>query len=119
VTAGLAPGTVTSWLNTLATGYAQAHTGDPGAAGTANPSAVTTRQVITYTASTAGSPLVLSNAPTFAMTATELITHISVWSASTGGTFQFSGAAQVPAPVNNGDTVVLNTLNVAILPQAA
>ena len=53
-----------NWLNmlrgtafTAPTGvYAKLHIGDPGAAGTNNASAVTTRQAVTFGAASAGAP---------------------------------------------------------------
>lgn len=118
---------VTKWLNMLrGTAFTapsslnvQLHVGDPGAAGTANPSAVTTRQVATVSASAAGSALALSNTPAFSMTATETISHISIWDASTSGNFLLSIALSVAQAVNSGDTLNLNSLSVGMTPQAA
>ena len=53
--------------------WIQLHTGDPGAAGTANLSAVTTRQQATF-ATASGGAIALASTPTpFNMTATETI----------------------------------------------
>jgi len=104
VTAGLSSVNLAhGWLNTIRGGgagtnftadaalYIQLHTGDPGAAGTANISAVTTRQAVTFGAA-ASNAIALSNSPAFTMTATETITHISVHNASSAGTFRWSAA---------------------------
>lgn len=123
---GLAAGLVSQWLNTLngtsftppAALWGQLHTGDPGPAGTANPSALATRELITESVSSAGSPLALSNSPLWTMTAAEVISYLSVWSAATGGTFLFSGIAAVAQGVNVGDSVVLDSLDFSLIPQA-
>lgn len=117
----------TNWLNMLrataftapAGQFVKLHVGDPGAAGANNASAVTTRSSATYTASSGGSALALSNTPTWSMTATETISHISVWDAASAGNFLFSAALNTPKSVNNGDTLNLTTLGFSMTPQAA
>lgn len=124
----------TAWLNTLrsagaafgpvAGSFVRIHVGDPGSAGTANYATEcagsTGGQSATLTASAAGSSLTLSNSPSFAITSTETVTHISVWSAATGtALFQYSIALAISQAVNSGDTLTLNTLVVGITPQAA
>lgn len=128
MTAGLSSANlVTPWLNMLrGTAFApsgqtwvQLHVGDPGAAGTANPSAVTTRSQAILNASSGGSALSLSNTPSYSMTATETITHISIWDASTGSTFRFSIQLTVARAVNSGDTLNQSSLSFGLTPQAA
>lgn len=92
--------------------YVQLHKGDPGAAGTANLSAVTTRQAATFNAASSGS-ITLSNTPTFNMTTAETITHISVWSASSGGNFLWSAQLSVQKQVTNFDTIKINSITLA------
>jgi hypothetical protein len=95
------------------------HVGDPGAAGTTNPSAVTVRQAATFAAAATGA-IALSASPTaWNMTASESITHISVWSASTAGSFLWSAALSVSKTVANGDTLTLNTCGLSLAPLAA
>jgi hypothetical protein len=122
VTAGLhAVNTANAWLNVLRgttfTGIAgtfiQLHTADPGSAGTTAVSAVTTRQSVTFSAASAGA-MVSSTAPAFTMTATETITHISVWSASTAGNFHWSAALTTPKAVVNTDTLTFTAGGVGI-----
>ena len=48
--------------------------------------------------------LTVTNIPAFLMTATETITHVSLWSASSGGTFHISGALVAERPVVSGDS---------------
>lgn len=127
MTVGLATTTLANnWLNMLrgtaftapTATYIKLHTADPGAAGTANPSAVTTRQAATFSAASSGA-LALSNSPTFSMTATETITHISVWDASTAGNFLWSAALTTSKSVVNTDTLTFTTLGISLSPLAA
>ena len=118
MTAGFSATTANALLDTLTSFYVQLHTGDPGAAGTANQSAVTTRQQATLAAAGSGSRA-LSNIPAFLMTATETIRYVSVWSASSSGTFQFSIALTTERAVVSGDFVVFNQLTVPLTPIAA
>lgn len=116
-----------AWLNVIGTKttftapagtFIEWHTGDPGSAGTANASAVTTRQAATFGAASAGA-IALTNSPSSTMTATETISHIAVWSAATGGTFLWSAALTTPKAVVNTDVLTLNSCAVSIAPLAA
>jgi hypothetical protein len=127
MTVGLATTTLANkWLDMLravaftapAATYIKLHTGDPGSAGTANASAVTTRQSATFSAASSGA-LALSNSPSFSMTTTETITHISVWDASTAGNFLWSAALTTSKSVVNTDTLTFTTLGVSLSPLAA
>lgn len=107
----------TSFAN--AATYIQLHTGDPGAAGTTNVSAVTTRQSATFAAASGGA-IALSATPTaWNMTTSETIAYISVWSASSGGNFLWSAQLSVSKTVANGDTLTLNTCGLSLAPLAA
>jgi hypothetical protein len=83
--------------------YAQLHTGDPGSAGTSNVATNSTRQAITFgSAASAGS---IANTAAIVWTAVgtaETYTWISLWTASSGGTFlgrdDLSASAAVTAP---------------------
>ncbi len=125
---GLAATTLANqWLNMLrgvaftapTAEYVKLHVGDPGAAGTANSSAVTTRVVVTHAAASGGAIAMTGTPPSFSMTATETITHISVWDAASAGNFLYSGALAASKAVQSGDTLTLNTLGVALTPIAA
>jgi hypothetical protein len=109
-------GTATSYTSL----YVKLHTGDPGAAGTSNASAETTRQVTTWSASASGSRAI-SNTPTWSTwsAGSETLTHISLWSASTAGTFVRSIALTASKAVANGDDVVVASLVLSITPLAA
>ena len=127
MTVGLATTTLANnWLNMLrataftapAATYIKLHVGDPGAAGTANASAVTTRQSATFSAASAGA-IALSNSPAFTMTTTETISHISVWDASTAGNLLWTAALTTSKAVVNTDTLTFTTLGVSLSPLAA
>ena len=118
-----------SWLNLLrntafsakANVYVKLHTGDPGSAGTSNASSVTDRPEVTFSAASAGS-MSSSNTPSWsnwAGTNGEVVSHISVWDASTAGNFLFSVALTASKTVNTGDTLNLTSLSVALTPIAA
>lgn len=128
---GLSTTLVSNWLNTLRSAgaafgpvatYVQLHTANPGAAGTTAISAgSTTRVQATFAASSSGSALALSSSvgPWTNGGTTETITDISVWTASTSGTFLFSVALTASKAWSSGDTFTLNTLGVSLAPQAA
>jgi len=98
--------------------FVKLHTGDPGASGTANASAVTTRNEATW-AAPAGGAMALSSLTGYSMTATETISHISLWDAATAGSFLQSAALTTPKSVNDGDTLTLTTLTLSYTPIAA
>ena len=135
MTAGLAPSLVSGWLNTLRTTgnggaaysavvgtFVQLHTGDPGAAGTSNVSAgSTTRNSFIFSSSSSGSALSLGTPPA-AWTnggTSETLTHISLWTASSAGTFLGSVALTASKAWASADTFTLSTLGVALTPQSA
>ncbi len=133
MTVGLsAVNTANAWLNVLrgtsaatftavTTLFVQLHTGDPGASGTANVSSTTARQALNFGAASAGSQAI-SGTPSWtnwAGTNGEVVTHISVWSASSAGTFYYSIALSASKTMNTGDTLNLTTLTVGVTPIAA
>ena len=127
MTVGLAATTLANnWLNMLrgtaftapAATYIKLHTADPGAAGATAASVVTTRQAATFSAASAGA-IALSNSPSFTMTGTETISHISVWDTSSAGNFLWSAALTTSKSVVNTDTLTFTTLGVSLTPVAA
>lgn len=85
--------------------YIQLHTGDPGAAGTTSASAETTRPQLTFGTASGGS-LAASEVTWTAWSAgAETITHVSLWTASTAGTFICSGQLSSSKAMSNGDTL--------------
>lgn len=96
--------------------WAQLHTGDPGAAQTANLSVNTTRQQLTFAAAASGQIALASLPSAWVMTATETIVAISVWTASTAGSPLWDVALTSSQAVNNGDTLTLQTCTLSIGP---
>ncbi len=130
MTVGLSTtGLANLWLDTLGgaaatpgtTLYVKLHTGDPGASGTANASANTTRVALTWSAASGGSKSITTTLPVWATWASgsETISHISVYDASTAGNFRFSAALTVSKAIVNGDTLTLSSLSFALSPLAA
>lgn len=118
------------WLDTLrggsnftafATPFVKLHTGDPGSAGTSNAAAGdTTRKALTQSAASGGAIAESGTAPVWTNGGTsETITDISVWSASTSGTFMYSIQLTASKAWASGDTLTLNTCGVSLSPLAA
>ena len=99
--------------------YVKLHTADPGATAATAASAVTTRYACTFSASSAGSMALTSMGGTWSMTATETISHISLWDAATAGNFLWSVALTASKSVVSGDTLSLTSLTLAFSPIAA
>jgi len=74
--------TRTGTFPTAGTLFLKLHTGDPGSAGTANASAVTTRGALTFgSAASAGVATATATLPSWSMTGAETISHFSLWDA--------------------------------------
>jgi hypothetical protein len=106
-------------LTTLTGTYSwvQLHTGDPGANGTANVATETDRVQATWGSAASGT---ISNSAQLQWTnvaGTEDFTHFTVWTASSAGTFGFSGTVTANA-VTAGDTFTIPTgdLDVSLTP---
>ena len=102
--------------------FVKLHTADPGASATNAPSSVTTRPAATFGAAASGSIAAIATFPswaTWAGTSPETVTHISVWDASTAGTFLYSVALTASKVVQTGDTLTLNSLSISLAPLAA
>lgn len=116
-----------SWLNLLrgvaftapTSLYVKLHTGDPGASGTANPSGNTTRVALTFSAASGGTVALTGTPPSWTMTTSETLTHISVWDASTSGNFLWSVALSSSKTVTNSDTFTLTACGISLSPVAA
>lgn len=115
-----------AWLNTvrgtsfsIGATWAQLHIGTPGANGTSNLSAVTTRQQVTFAVAANGALALATTPQAWNMTANETITDISIWSANSSGTFYWSAPLTVAKTVANGDTLTLNTCGLSLSPLAA
>lgn len=106
-------GNNTAWTAPT-TWWVQLHTGDPGSAGTSNVATETDRQEITdWSAAASGSMGMAAALLWTAVAATETYTHLSIWSASTGGTFRASGTVTGGAVLIGGD-FQLDTLVISI-----
>lgn len=88
--------------------YAKQHVGPPGAAGTANPSAVTTRLAVTFAAAAGGIITVTTPYAVFTETATENETWVSLWDAPTGGNCLYIGVLTTPVSEQSGYTFTFN-----------
>ncbi|UGT65345.1 hypothetical protein LTT66_18420 [Nocardia gipuzkoensis] len=99
--------------------YVKLHIGDPGSAGTSNAAAVTTRSQATFAAAASGAIALTGTNPSWSMTTTETISHVSVWDASTSGNFLWSAALSASKAVVNGDTLTLTSLGFSLTPLAA
>lgn len=100
--------------------YVKLHTGDPGAAGTANASAETTRKLLSFAAPSSNA--IVASAVTWSAWSggSATLTHFSLWDASTSGNFLESGTINSGTgfAVVNGNDVNL-TVTVSATPIAA
>ena len=93
------------------------HVGDPGAAGTSNAATETTRKQASFAAAS-GATITSDGALTWTnVAANEDYTHFTAWTASTAGTFLFSGTCTANA-VELGDTftVSIGDLDLSLTP---
>jgi hypothetical protein len=82
----------------FATPYVQLHTGLPGAAGTTNIAAENRRQATGAFAAPAGGSTTNNSAINWtSVLGTETYSHVSIWSASSAGTFICSGSISASA----------------------
>lgn len=119
---GFAASVVNGWLDgTFGTSWVKLHIGDPGAAGATAPAVGdATRKQATMAAASGGSKSMTGTAGPWTNTgATETISDISIWSASTAGTFNLSAALTANQPWVNTNTFTLTTLTISITPIAA
>lgn len=128
----MAVGTPTSRLDTFLADFSgawiQFHTADPGAAGTTGTTAsVSPRKQITLeAANTNGTNRRRRNSALLRwdpgdVTGSATLTHYSVWTASTAGTFLISGALSASVSVTSGTPIeiAVNQLEFAIGPVAS
>ena len=102
----------------IANVFVQLHVGDPGAAGTSNVAAVTTRNAITWNAPSGGS-MTVASLSAFTGVSSETISHVSLWTASSAGTFLQSFALSSSQAIINGSQLTFPTFTVAFTPIAA
>jgi hypothetical protein len=85
--------------------WVKLHLGDPGSAGTSNAAVETTRQQATF--GSAAASRAISNTAVIEwlnVSTTETYTHISLWTASSAGTFLGRDDLSSSAAVTAGDT---------------
>jgi hypothetical protein len=100
--------------------YVKLHTGIPGAAGATAPAAGdTSRKLALFSpAANAAIPL-MGTPPTWTNGGTtETVTALSLWSASTAGTFWYSVPLSAPILWDNADVITLSTLTLSMGPLA-
>ena len=122
MTVGLAAAPVNTFLDsTFGTNWIKLHTADPGAAGaTAAAAGDTTRKQATMAAASAGSKAMTGTAGPWTNGGTsETLTHLSMWTASTAGTFNASAALSASQAWANTNTFTLTGLTISITPIAA
>lgn len=88
--------------------FVKLHLGSPGAAGTSNPAAHTTRVAVTFGSAASAGAISNTAAVSFtSYTANENVTHVSFWDAVTAG--NFLGADDLPATksMQIGDTLTI------------
>lgn len=95
--------------------WVKLHTGDPGAAGTANPAANTTRQQATFGNSASGrSTTNTVQVEWINVSNSETYTWVSLWSLAAGGVFLARDDLTNPAAVIAGDTFRIPVANLTL-----
>lgn len=124
MTVGVAASVANGWLDgtySTTNAWVKLHTADPGSAGaTAAAAGDTTRKQATMASASAGSKAMTGTAgPWTNVSTTETITHISLWSLVSAGTFQGSAALSASQAWVNTNTFTLSSLSISITPIAA
>ncbi|OMB79295.1 phage tail fiber protein [Mycolicibacterium conceptionense] len=97
--------------------YFKAHTGDPGAAGTANPSSNATRYALTFGAASSGQ-IAITAYPEHTLSGSETISHGSIWDHPTAGNCLITGQATVSKAGISGDIIRLASDVISLTPIA-
>lgn len=105
---GLSVAAANAALDALAAAYPwiKPHIGAPGPNGTSNPAAETTRKQATMAAASGGSIASSAQLQWTSVAGSEDWTKFSAWSASSGGTFGYSGDITAN-PLVAGDTLTI------------
>ncbi len=111
----------TAFPSPPATVYMQLHTGQPGAAGTANISAGSaTRVAAAFGTPSGGTASQSGTAPSWTNGGTsETLAYVSLWSAATGGTFYWSFALTSSQSWVAGNTFTMTSYSLGFSPIAA
>jgi len=118
---GLSAYLCNSWLDALAnnTSYAVAqvyiklHTGDPGAAGTANAATETTRKAASFGVAVAGAINSDADISWTNIAGSQDANHFTAWDNLTAGNFLFSGTI-VAGAYTAGDTYTISAGNLTV-----
>ena len=84
--------------------YIKLHTGPPGIDGLANAAAETDRQQVTFGSASSGQAVSSGDVTWLDVAASETYSHVSIWSAVTGGDCEYQGAMTAPVAVVAGGT---------------
>ena len=117
---GLSAYLCNSWLDALANNtsyavtqvYIKLHTGDPGAAGTANPATETTRKSVSFGAASAGAITSDADISWTNIAGSQDASHFTAWDSLTVGNFLFSGTITAN-PYTAGDTYTITSGNLS------
>ena len=93
--------------------YIKLHTGDPGAAGTANPATETTRKAVSFSAASAGGLTSDADISWTNITGNQDANHFTCWDNISAGNFLFSGAI-VAGAYTAGDTYTISAGNLTV-----
>jgi hypothetical protein len=114
---GLGSGTANSILNELCNAgtwtvptafWVKLHTGDPGAAGTANAASNTTRMSATFGSAAAGSITTTADITWTSVSATESYSHVSFWDSDSGGTLIATDNLETTRGLTGGDNFTIS-----------
>lgn len=89
--------------------YIQLHTADPGSAGTTAVAGNNTRKAVTFAAASSGSKASSADITWTNVSTAETYTHVSLWTASSNGTYLWSGALSASKTVAVGDTFTISS----------
>jgi hypothetical protein len=96
----------------VAVPYIKLHTGDPGAAGTANPATETTRKSVSFGAASAGAITSDADISWTNISGSQDASHFTAWDSLTVGNFLFSGTITAN-PYTAGDTYTITSGNLS------
>ncbi len=84
--------------------YVKLHLGDPGSAGANNAAVETTRKLVSWAAAATGSKASNADTEWTNVSTTETYTHVSFWTASSGGTYLGNDDLSASAAMTAGQT---------------
>lgn len=87
--------------------FVKLHLGAPGETGTSNPAAETTRVSVTLAAASGSNRATNASAVWTSVSATETVSHISVWDNISAGNCLWTGALTTPRALTAGDNLTI------------